>query len=54
VELAKTLLEKTGVLVAPGDFFGARRAFRLCFTSEERTLRPGLDELSRFMNGMSK
>jgi aspartate/methionine/tyrosine aminotransferase len=54
VELAKALLDKTGVLVAPGDYFGARRAFRLCFTSEEGTLRPGLDELSRFVNGMSK
>lgn len=51
VSLAKALLRKRGVLVAPGDFFGARKAFRLCFTSEEETLRAGLGELSRFFNG---
>jgi aspartate/methionine/tyrosine aminotransferase len=54
VALARALLKKTGVLVAPGDFFGAPMAFRLCFTTEERTLRIGLDELSEFMNGLSK
>jgi hypothetical protein len=55
VALARSLLEKTGVLVSPGDFFGAPRAFRLCFTSDnEKTLRTGLDELSGFLNRMSK
>ena len=53
--LARSLLEKTGVLVSPGDFFGAPRAFRLCFTSDsEEMLRSGLDELSTFFNGLSK
>jgi aspartate/methionine/tyrosine aminotransferase len=50
VALAKSILKKTGVLVSPGDFFGARKAFRLCFTAEGDTLRSGLDELSRFLN----
>jgi hypothetical protein len=53
VALAGALLKETGVLVGPGDFFGAPRAFRLCFTAEERTLKSGLDELSGFLNGLS-
>jgi hypothetical protein len=53
VVLAKALLKETGVLVGPGDFFGAPRAFRLCFTAEERTLKSGLDELSGFLKGLS-
>jgi len=52
VAFAKALLNKTGVLVSPGDFFGAQRTFRLCFTAEEPALRAGLQELSGFLNGM--
>jgi aspartate/methionine/tyrosine aminotransferase len=51
--LAKALFERTGVLVAPGDFFGAPRALRLCFTADEGTLRRGLDALSGFFNEIS-
>ena len=54
VRFAKELLEKTGVLVAPGDYFGAPKAFRLCFTSDEKTLRVGLNELSNYLNGSFK
>ena len=54
VALGKAVLEKTGVLVAPGDFFGAPKAFRLCFTCEEETLRLGLEKLSSFLNRMSR
>jgi aspartate/methionine/tyrosine aminotransferase len=50
VSLARKLLERTGVLVAPGDFFGAPKAFRLCFTSDKKTLRVGLRRLSDFLN----
>jgi hypothetical protein len=53
VVLAKALLKETGVLVGPGDFFGAPRAFRLCFTAEEPAVKSGLDELSGFLNGLS-
>ena len=49
VALSRAIFEKTGVLVAPGDFFGAPRAFRLCFTTEEETLRSGLEGLSSFL-----
>jgi aspartate/methionine/tyrosine aminotransferase len=48
LQLAKTILSKTGVLIAPGDFFGAPRAFRLCFTSDEDALKQGLGALSDF------
>jgi hypothetical protein len=48
VPLAKAILSKTGVLIAPGDFFGAPRTFRLCFTTDEETLRRGLEALSDF------
>lgn len=51
VPLARGIFEKTGVLVAPGDYFGAPRTFRLCFTADSETLRAGLEELSGFLNG---
>jgi hypothetical protein len=54
IALANALLRKTGVLVSPGDFFGASRAFRLCFTTDERTLRSGLNALSNFLNEMPR
>jgi aspartate/methionine/tyrosine aminotransferase len=49
ISLARIIFEKTGALVAPGDFFGAPGAFRLCFTADERTLREGLNALSDFL-----
>ena len=48
LQLAKAILSRTGVLIGPGDFFGAPRAFRLCFTSDEETLKRGLEVLSDF------
>ena len=50
IPLARRILEKTGVLVAPGDFFGAPFSFRLCFTADEATLKGGLGALSDFLN----
>ena len=52
IPLARNLMRKTGVLVSPGDFFGAPRAFRLCFTTDEETLRNGLDTLTKYFNGI--
>ena len=52
VALARRILEKTGVLVSPGDFFGAPRSFRLCFTTGEATLKEGLEALSGFLNNV--
>lgn len=53
VSLARSVLEKTGVLIAPGDFFGAPRTFRLCFTTDGSALKRGLAALSKFFNERS-
>jgi aspartate/methionine/tyrosine aminotransferase len=53
VAFARRLLEKRGVLVSPGDFFGAARSFRLCYTADEQTMRAGLAELSGFIDAMA-
>jgi aspartate/methionine/tyrosine aminotransferase len=53
VAFAREVLDKTGVLIAPGDFFGAPRAFRLCFTTDEGTLKRGLGALSEFFKKRS-
>jgi aspartate/methionine/tyrosine aminotransferase len=53
VAFAREVLDKTGVLIAPGDFFGAPGAFRLCFTTDEGTLRHGLAALSGLFNKRS-
>ena len=53
VSLAHKVLARTGVLVAPGDFFGAPGTFRMCFTTDEGTLRGGLAALSKFFNERS-
>ncbi len=47
-QLAKSILSKTGALVGPGDFFGAPKAFRLCFTGENEKLKMGLEALTGF------
>lgn len=49
VSLADELFKKKGILVSPGDYFGAPRAFRLCFTIEGRLLERALGELSGFI-----
>ena len=53
VSLALRVLDRAGVLIAPGDFFGAPKAFRLCFTTDEGTLKSGLEALSKFFNERS-
>lgn len=53
IALARELLDKTGVLVSPGDFFGAPGSFRLCFTTDKETLEGGLTALSEFFNERS-
>ena len=50
VSLGRRILENTGVIIAPGDFFAAPRAFRLCFTPDRKVLQPGLRRLSNFLN----
>jgi len=53
VAFTREILGKTGVLVSPGDFFGAPGAFRLCFTTDEESLRHGLTVLSEFFKKRS-
>ena len=53
VAFARVVLAKTGVLIAPGEFFGAPAAFRLCFTTDEGVLMRGLVALSEFFNKRS-
>jgi histidinol-phosphate aminotransferase len=54
VSLGKKLLQNTGVLIAPGDFFGVRKSFRLCFTTDKKTLEAGLHRLSGFLRAQSR
>ena len=49
ISFGKKLLRKVGVLVSPGDFFGAPRAFRLCFTCDKTSLKQGLSLLASYM-----
>jgi len=51
VTLCNEVLEQTGVLLAPGEFFGADHAFRLCFTMENSVLEKGLNKLESFIKG---
>lgn len=46
VTFGRKLLRETGVLISPGDFFGAPKSFRLCFTCDHAILRQGLDTLA--------
>ena len=50
ISLCRRVFDSTGVLISPGDFFGAPKAFRLCFTSDRKTLKLGLAKLSDFLN----
>ena len=49
VTFAERLLKKEGVLVSPGDYFGAPKAFRLCFTAGRDELAAGLERLATFL-----
>lgn len=49
IAFARRLLKDQGVLVSPGDYFGAPRAFRLCFTAGRDVLAEGLKRLSDFL-----
>ena len=53
VAFAEELLRRKGVLVSPGDYFGAPKAFRLCFTASREAVAAGLDGLSEFLKGPS-
>ncbi len=48
-QLCRMAIEKAGVLLIPGSFFGKEKHFRLCFTTDSETLSHGLDALSAFL-----
>lgn len=49
VTFARRLLAERGVLVSPGDYFGAPKSFRLCFTARRDVLAAGLERLATFL-----
>jgi len=49
IRLASELLRRKGVLVSPGDYFGAPQSFRMCFTLDGPMLALGLDQVSDFL-----
>lgn len=50
-KLARIALEREGVLIAPGRFFGDEDHFRLCFGMATQELEAGLDSLGRALEG---
>jgi aspartate/methionine/tyrosine aminotransferase len=48
------LLARTGVLVSPGDYFGAPKAFRLCFTGDHAALGQGLVLLADYLKTIGR
>jgi len=53
VSFSQELLNKTKVLVSPGDYFGEHNSFRLCITLDEKKLAEGLKILSDYINKMN-
>jgi aspartate/methionine/tyrosine aminotransferase len=53
ITFGRKLLRKTGVLVSPGDFFGAQKAFRLCFTCDKTVLEQGLGLLADYLKAQN-
>ncbi|MEM3670646.1 MAG: pyridoxal phosphate-dependent aminotransferase [Thermoprotei archaeon] len=52
LKLCTKAAEEAGVLIAPAEFFGSEKGFRLCFsTDEEEHLSHGLNVLSGFLRG---
>ncbi|MEM0156157.1 MAG: pyridoxal phosphate-dependent aminotransferase [Thermoplasmataceae archaeon] len=52
IELCRKVLEKTGVLISAGSYFGVENSFRLCFTPETETLSAALEKLSSFFKNL--
>lgn len=54
VTLCRKILDDSGVLVVPGKFFGMEKHFRLCFTSDNKTLMEALTALSESLKRMRR
>ncbi len=48
-EFCQGALEKEKILICPGDYFGAGKSFRLCFTEQPQKFRETLDALDSYL-----
>ena len=51
VDLCKRILKETGILLAPGKFFGDDRGFRIAYVMERDDLHTALNLLTKFFKG---
>ena len=51
VDLCKRILKETGVLLAPGKYFGDDHGFRIAYVMERENLQNALDLLKKFFKG---
>jgi aspartate/methionine/tyrosine aminotransferase len=49
LKLCKLAIEKYGILIAPGKFFGKDYCFRACLTSEKNQFAVNINALSKFL-----
>jgi aspartate/methionine/tyrosine aminotransferase len=52
IDLCRKVLERTGVLISAGTYFGVESSFRLCFTPETEKLSEALEKLSVFFKNL--
>lgn len=53
VDFCRRAYDKEKILLGPGEFFGAPRAFRLCFTDEPVKFRESMEALDRFLSSLA-
>jgi aspartate/methionine/tyrosine aminotransferase len=53
-EIASKLLDKYGILVTPGEYFGVKHGYRLCFTGDTEILKEGMEQLRKFYENEQK
>lgn len=52
VKLAEMAMERDGILISPGEYFGRDGGFRLCFTSPSEGLMGSMEALTKFLKGV--
>lgn len=50
--LAEMAMERYGILISPGEFFGREYGFRLCFTTPRDDLLSSMEALAKFLKGL--
>lgn len=51
-EFCKGALDREKILICPGDYFGAEKSFRLCFTEEPEKFRASMDALDSYLKAL--